>query len=811
MNSKVKAKLTRIGKTERFKNTFERLTVNNELEYDEQSYILATAILFLRHYEKDKRFRTYADIAYYIVLKYSYKYRDYRPLYDFSINFGFFPIVQSLLNEELYEEERLLNLILNYRVNEFKNENDYYETLEQNLQSKKFLEDQSNEKAYLAPTSFGKSSIIIDYIRNNLNVTENVAVVVPTKSLLMQTYRMIRNANLNRKIIIHDEMYNDDQNFVAIFTQERALRLTSRKNVVFDSLIIDEAHNILKKDSGNRQILLSRLIARNLNNNPNQKVIYLSPLINEISNLKISTEQNITSHQIHFNIKEPEIFELTVDLEKFQYNRFVNQFYLLESNVPNKYNYILQNSLLKNFIYENSPRNIEKEAKMLSQNLSIIENDQELNTLLEVLKQEVHKDFYGIKYLKNGIIYLHGKLPDIIKEYLESKFKDISSIKFLVANSVILEGINLPIDSLFILNTYRLTGKELMNLIGRINRLNEIFNSERIDLSKLLPRVHFINNRRYSDGHNKKIRLLRSRIFEDEVKNPTLEAFDHSNLSISDQQKIDEILENESKLLESPDSEEGKLKQYLIESGIINYYVNVDDFIISFLQESQNILNGQNKDWNTLNTIEKVCSIFIESHEISDYEFGRLQNQPARNYYHNYVTNLRKESFNQRVTAHFKYFKEKGSNRNLQSRMLYVGQTYGEVSFENESDGVFTNYVNLGEKSNEEIVNLAIVKLKMEDDFLSFKLNRFVVMLFDFNLISKEEYHLFIYGTTDETKISLTRSGLTISLISRLESDNQLANIEFDEFNNLKANEEFKEYLTTINDLNRYEMEKYIN
>ena len=288
MDSKVKVKLTRIGKTERFKNTFEKLSVNNDLSYDEKSYILATAILFLRHYEKDKRYRTYADIAYYIILKYSYTYRDYEPLYDFSINFGFFPIVQKLLMEELYEEDQLVNLILSYRINEFRNSSDYYETLEQNLQSKKFLDDQSNEKAYLAPTSFGKSSIIIDYIKNNLNAFENVVVVVPTKSLLMQTYRMIRDADIQRRVIIHDEMYNDDENFVAIFTQERALRLTSRKNVVFDSLIIDEAHNILKKDSGSRQILLTRLIKRNLKNNTNQKVIYLSPLINDITNLRVT-------------------------------------------------------------------------------------------------------------------------------------------------------------------------------------------------------------------------------------------------------------------------------------------------------------------------------------------------------------------------------------------------------------------------------------------------------------------------------------------------------------------------------------------
>ena len=61
-------------------------------------------------------------------------------------------------------------------------------------------------------------------------------------------------------------------------------------------------------------------------------------------------------------------------------------------------------------------------------------------------------------------------MPDSIKEYLEYKYMQIPEIKFLVANKVVLEGMNFPIDSLFILNGTNLKGKELTNLIGRVNR-----------------------------------------------------------------------------------------------------------------------------------------------------------------------------------------------------------------------------------------------------------------------------------------------------------------------------------------------------
>ena len=39
-----------------------------------------------------------------------------------------------------------------------------------------------------------------------------------------------------------------------------------------------------------------------------------------------------------------------------------------------------------------------------------------------------------------------------MKEYLEYKYSQIPELQFIIANKVILEGINLPISSLFVLN-----------------------------------------------------------------------------------------------------------------------------------------------------------------------------------------------------------------------------------------------------------------------------------------------------------------------------------------------------------------------
>jgi len=811
-----KRKLTSIIKNEHFSKVLKKITVNEALTDEEKSFILAAAILFLKFYERDNRFISFADFAYYIILKYSLKYQDFQPLYDFSLSFGFYPIAKSILNEKLLEHDTIIDQLLNTRLNDYLNKENYIETLEQNINSKRFLNDSSDEKSYLAPTSFGKSSLIVDYIKELSQDNVKIAIVVPTKSLLMQTYRMIRFANLGKKILIHDEMYNREDSFIAIFTQERSLRLLNHENLFFDVLIIDEAHNLLKEDkSSSRNILLARLIAKNRILNPNQKVIYLSPLISEVHKLRISKSQEIKSHNIKFNIKEPELFEY-LNNKVYQYNRFANQFYEIESDIGG-FNYFINKSQKKNFIYETSPKKIEKLAKFISSNLktNLLEAP-EIVTIINNLKTEVHESFYAIDYVKSGLIYLHGQIPDIVKEYLESKFSRVNELNYIVANSVILEGMNLPIDALFIFNTWGLQGKELINLIGRVNRLNTIFLSYPIDFRKLLPQIHFINTSSSTRTHTNKIKTLRSRIFEDIVKNPLLAEFDFDNLGVSKDKKDEElnriqrIQENEELLYSTPTNEYDKIKQSFIEADIISYYSESDDIINNFIVKKEDVRNGNVVDWTNFSVIDKIEYVFIHELEMVDFEFVRLRNNAARNYYDNYIHIGRKKSFNERVKSQILYFQQRAESSNLDDRLYYMGK-YGEIP---KYTGDFQNsnpvYVDLSTKNDTEKANLAIVKLKMEDDFISFKINKFVVLLYDYELINSDEYNLFIYGTTDENKIALTKYGLNINLVSKLETDNQLENLQFDSFNNLSANENFNLYLETLSDFQRFEIQRYL-
>lgn len=124
-------------------------------------------------------------------------------------------------------------------------------------------------------------------------------------------------------------MFREENSFIAIFTQERALEFFKHQKIFFDVLFIDEAHNLFESDD--RNILLSRVIKQNYKNNQQGKIIYLSPFIHDAENLKIFDTQNIKQYKINFNIKEPQIIERTKDGKIKKYNRFADEFYELNN------------------------------------------------------------------------------------------------------------------------------------------------------------------------------------------------------------------------------------------------------------------------------------------------------------------------------------------------------------------------------------------------------------------------------------------------------------------------------------------------
>ena len=806
-----KRQLSTLKNNAEFISCFKKLVFNEQLKFEEAQYILTASLIFFRYYNNDKRFKGYFNIAYYIILKYSLVNNNYRPLYDISLQIGFYPISEFIVNNNLLEEHYLHESIINQEIRTLYNNSNYIETVEQHNRSNEILDRIAKEdSAYIAPTSYEKSSIIREVIRKN--DFDKIAIIVPTKSLITQTYSDIRNLNLNYKLILHDEMFNGEERFIGVLTQERATRLINKFNIKFDILFIDEAHNILKNNPRNH--LLSRLIMINHKNNPNQRLLYLSPLVNDTKNLKakFTSDGEIFESSIKHNLKTYEVFYLDIKKKLHSYNRFSDELYLMSKNVD-FIKYILDNSQPKNFIYNYRPKNVESFAKILASRLQNI-NDESLNYISNTIASEISEDIDLVELVKKGIVYLHGKQPTILKDYLEYQYKGIQNLNFVIANSVILEGINFPIDTLFITSTYGLNVKDLNNLIGRVNRLNYVFQSS---LSKLISTIHFVDSIEFTDKRSNmanKLPLLREHSFFDEIKNPLMDNYNVDELKISKEERVKQK-EKDNKLVslteflinEKNNSLEDRIKHNFIENNIDDFYWNIEAISPIIIQNFNNISDKN----NVISTIYEVFILNIEA-QIKDFEIERLKNEKARNYYKNYIDIVQLLSLRDKIISTLKYFEIKSQNE--EDSHLFIGSSFGEVvnpssKYQNH-ESLQEVYINLHGKSKQQLANIALVKIKLEEDFVSFKLKKLITFLYDFELITKEAYFLAIYGTVDENVINLTRIGLGPSVTKILRDSNQIENISFDQNGNLISNEIFKAFLESQSELFKFEVNKYI-
>lgn len=142
---------------------------------------------------------------------------------------------------------------------------------------------------------------------------------------------------------------------------------------------------------------------------------------------------------------------------------------------------------------------------------------------------------------------------------------------------------------------------------------------------------------------------------------------------------------------------------------------------------------------------------------------------------------------------------------------MWIGKNaYGECDRYGANSINRNYYVDIRTKSHSDIVNLSIVKIKMEQDFMSFKLNRFFQLMLDYGVITSDLYNELVYGTNDVLILSLAKLGLSLNIINKLKADNQLENLHVDEFGNLTYNEGFVAYKNNSDDFFKYELDKYL-
>ena len=111
-------------------------------------------------------------------------------------------------------------------------------------------------------------------------------------------------------------------------------------------------------------------------------------------------------------------------------------------------------------------------------------------------------------------------------------------------------------------------------------------------------------------------------------------------------------------------------------------------------------------------------------------------------------------NYRRMISSFIKYWKAILAKE--EDTVVFAGR-WGDIT----RNGHIPNYIDLDGMTDYEMINLAIVRIKEEQDFIDNNLVKFLEVLNDLNLVQMDLYNSVKYGTTDSEQIVLIRSGFT--------------------------------------------------
>jgi len=348
--------------------------------------------------------------------------------------------------------------------------------------------------SFSAPTSMGKTFVIQNYIKNKLleGARENFAIIVPTRALLTEIASksifefkdLLSSSNYN--IIQSTEAIKDERNFIAILTPERLYYSFLKKpKISFDQIFIDEAHKISGRDR--RGILYYKILDIIRSSMANTRVYFSAPVIFnpdiylELTNFYHADKTNgraflfspVMQNKIYVELAEKRV-KIHNNLENKLIDCDVNAVFQDKLNAlfelgKGKCNLIYVSSVNKAVEYANDFLSKFGQSIYVSPEDAIV-----LNRVAKKIEGIIHKEYFLAKLIRKGIAYHIGSLPAQIRFLLENLIRK-KLIKFCFCTSTLLDGVNVPVDNLFIYSQKKglsyMSEVDALNLMGRAGRV----------------------------------------------------------------------------------------------------------------------------------------------------------------------------------------------------------------------------------------------------------------------------------------------------------------------------------------------------
>ena len=758
--------LAKIRNTD-FASLYDRFIIGEKLSKRQYEILLAIAICFTNADDTNVQ-----GLGYRIVVEYCNQRRDYITLYEIAVNKGLYPVSKFIEKHYIDDSKRNFFTEWNDAFVEQYVSGEICRSEQQNSLVHFFESKKEDTVSVIAPTSYGKSELILSAVKEYAG--RKICVLTSTKALLVQTKKRIQQISkgIFSKVVVHPEMYNpNDTSCLAVLTQERLLRIFKKDpSLSFDCIIVDEAHEILEENSRSRTLANVIIIAQK--RNPDVAFKFLTPFLTDSKNLKARyTTYDIEGFKVTEYIKTEKyyLYDLRNHTGLKLYDQFLNRYLPLSENrnLGFEEDVVKAYSAGKNIIYLNKPTDIEKFALALADVLPEMDSEM-IQTACDNISNYLQPQYNLLACLRKGIIYHHGSVPDAIRIYIEDLYKKDDSVKYVITSSTLLSGVNLPAERMFILDNKRgrsnLSHDSFKNLVGRVCRFSEIFNDETGNLQRLEPQIYLVFGKYFAQNANCESFLRNvakvEQNYKDAVDNVLLSEAKITTMNEEELRHASEFIENyENGVVE--DYQERYTSTVSGKACIMNGITELDIFAHeAAIQQQVNGYQSENlkiSDSNTL--LETIYELFIQYLPDNGAEsLKRLENQEARNFYSMmFEWRVETKSYAEMINLFVGYWQQLyKKDKNV---IVYVGK-WGDVK---RSGSNVARYTKIFGKDRTQLINLAIVRIKEEQDFIDNTLIKYVEVLYDLELIEDNFYARIKYGTDDERAICLIKNGLSLS------------------------------------------------
>lgn len=360
---------------------------------------------------------------------------DNKDKFDYSLNHvltdlieavGFYPYI-SKENLKLESTDSLIRQVYHHSGNL----NKYLHEDQRHLLS---LLNSDKNVIVSAPTSFGKSLLIEEFVASNK--FKNIIIIQPTLALLDETRRKLKKYDASYKLIVRTSQESSiEKGNIYLFTAERVNEYKDFPHIEF--IIIDEFYKLSSKRDDERADSLNNALHYILKTF-NSKFYLLGPNIDGISE---GFEEKYNA--IFYKTKSSLVDVKTIDIysehkEKFDKPRKFKEY---KENVL--FDLLIENRNQQSIVYCSSPSRVRYlSGKFCSYLLSKISSstNEEL-AIVEWINENISKDWSLIRLLQNRIGIHDGALQKHITTSIIDYFNN-GFLNYLFCTTTIIEGVN---------------------------------------------------------------------------------------------------------------------------------------------------------------------------------------------------------------------------------------------------------------------------------------------------------------------------------------------------------------------------------